>query len=312
MRYIKPDYMDHFYCTGESCIMPCPAPADMTWTRTLGDLCESGVSMACPQGARLILLHEAPTTFQSSRDNAPAADLSGISGDQLALMLDARKTMDIILQNRSLPFRSDLMLSLIYGYEFEPMISSDSRYAYDEMDWGFTEQPYRQLSYAQTSQGNWEMKRSDLLHVLFHLHKLCGGDEFLRNQLEHAIDMIEPIGGDAYRTLRDAFDAYMQPREYLFENLMVYDIHRHFLAHSQDATVLTGVKFSVVSFAVIRCMAARLYRDTGFLTDEAFVALCRHWSRCVEESPKIHRELEALLETDPLFTLDVLQRMLWQ
>ena len=58
--------------------------------------------------------------------------------------------MDIILQNRSLPFRSDLMLSLIYGYEFEPMISSDSRYAYDEMDWGFTEQPYRQLSYAQT------------------------------------------------------------------------------------------------------------------------------------------------------------------
>ena len=91
-----------------------------------------------------------------------------------------------------------------------------------------------------------------------------GGDEFLRNQLEHAIDMIEPIGGDAYRTLRDAFDAYMQPREYLFENLMVYDIHRHFLAHSQDATVLTGVKFSVVSFAVIRCMAARLYRDTGF------------------------------------------------
>ena len=91
MRYIKPDYMDHFYCTGESCIMPCPAPADMTWTRTLGMLCESGVSMACPQGARLILLHEAPTTFQSSRDNAPAADLSGISGDQLALMLDARK-----------------------------------------------------------------------------------------------------------------------------------------------------------------------------------------------------------------------------
>lgn len=312
MRYIKPDYLDHFYCTGESCPMPCPAPADMTWTRTLGDLCETGISMACPQGAQLILLHESPTTYQSSRDSAPAAALSGISSDQLELMLDARKTMDIILQNRSLPFRSDLMLSLIYGCEFEPMISSDSRYAYDEMDWGFTEQPYRQLSYALTSQGNWEMKRSDLLHVLFHLHKLCEGDEFLRNHLGHTIDMIEPIGGEAYRTLRDAFDAYMQPREYLFENLLVYFMHRHFLAHSQDATVLTGVKFSVVSFAAIRCMAARLYRDTGVLTDDAFVALCRHWSRCAEESPQVHRELETLLENDPLFTQDVLQRMLWQ
>lgn len=312
MRYIKPDYLSRFYCTAENCPSPCAAPADISWTRTLGDTCETGISMTCPQAAGLILLHEAPTVYQSDRDSAPAGQLTGISSDQLSLMLDARKTADIIIQNRALPLRSNVMLLLIYGYEFEPMITSGSRYAYDEMDWGFTEQPYRQLSYALTAQGNWEMKRSNMLQLLIQLHELTRNDELLQDHLTRTISLIEPLSGEEYRTLRNTFDQYMQPREYLFENLMVYYIHRYFLSHAQEQTVLPGIQFSMVSFAVIRAMAARLYRDTGVLSDHAFMALCRHYARSVEENPQIRSILNRRFTTDPLYSQDNLQRMLWQ
>lgn len=312
MRYMKPDYLCRFYCTAENCPTPCAAPADISWTRTLGDTCETGISMSCPQAAGLILLHESPTVYQTDRDSAPAAALTGLTKDQLTLLLDARKTADIIIQNRALPLRSNVMLLLIYGYEFEPMITSGSRYAYDEMDWGFTEQPYRQLSYALTAQGNWEMKRSNMLQLLIQLHELTRDDELLQDHLIRTISMIEPFSGEEYRALRDSFDQYMKPRDYLFENLMVYYTHRYFLSHAQEQTVLPGLQFSMVSFAVIRAMAARLYRDTGVLSDHAFVALCRHYARSVEENPQLRSILSQRFASDPLYSQDNLQRMLWQ
>ena len=312
MHYLRPDYLERFYCSGESCTVPCPAPADMTWTHTLGDLCETGVCLSCPQGTGLILLHSAPTVFHADRDSALAAPITGVTQDQLALMQDARKTVDIILQNRSLPFRSNMMLSLIYGFEFEPMISSGSRYAYDEMDWGFTEQPYRQLSYALTAQGNWDQKRKNLLGILTQMQELFCADALLGDHLTRTISMLEPLSGEEFRSLREDFDQYINPREYLFENLLVYYNHRYFLSHAQEATVLPGVRLSAVSFAVIRAMAIRLYRDTGILTDNAFSALCRHWARCTEDLPGMPELLTEKFRTDPLYSQDRLQCMLWQ
>lgn len=312
MRYMKPDYLERFYCTAENCPAPCAAPADISWTRTLGDTCETGISLFCPQAANLILLHEAPTVYRTHRDQAPAALLSGITASQLSLLLDARKTADIIIQNRALPLRSNVMLLLIYSYEFQPMITSGSRYAYDELDWGFTEQPYRQLSYALTSQGNWEMKRSNMLQLLIQLHELTRDDQLLQDHLTRTISLIEPLSGEEYKALRDDFDQYMKPRDYLFENLMVYYTHRYFLSHAQEQTVLPGIQFAMVSFAVIRAMSARLYRDTGVLSDYAFVALCRHYARSVEENSQVRSILNQRFPSDPLYSQDNLQRMLWQ
>ncbi len=312
MRYMKPDYLERFYCTAENCPAPCAAPADIIWTRTLGDTCETGISPFCPQAANLILLHEAPTVYRTHRDQAPAASLSGITTSQLSLLLDARKTADIIIQNRALPLRSNIMLLLIYSYEFQPMITSGSRYAYDELDWGFTEQPYRQLSYALTSQGNWEMKRSNMLQLLIQLHELTRDDQLLQDHLTRTISLIEPLSGEEYQALRDDFDQYMKPRDYLFENLMVYYTHRYFLSHAQEQTVLPGIQFAMVSFAVIRAMSARLYRDTGVLSDHAFVALCRHYARSVEENSQVRSILNQRFPSDPLYSQDNLQRMLWQ
>ena len=75
---------------------------------------------------------------------------------------------------------------------------------------------------------------------------------------------------------------------------------------------MPGSRFSMVSFAVIRAMSARLYQDTGVLSEHAFSALCRHYARSVEENPKVRGILEQRFPTDPLYSQDNLQRMLWQ
>lgn len=311
MEHITPVNHDSFFCTGTQCPAPCAAPVDMTWTRTLGSLCETGLSMACPRAAKLMLLHREATAFSVERDQSESALLAGVSASQLALMLDARRTMDIILQNRSLPFRTDVVLALTYGAEFDPMIATDSRYAYEELDWGFTEQPYRQVQAVVQLQGLWEEKKRDICELLAHIQELCQGESVLLNHLTQTRQMFERMSGAEYRSLRDQFDKEMAPREYLFENLLVYYVHRYFLADAAAQTVWPGLQLLAVSFALIRAMAARLWKETGTLTDNALAALCWQYGRAVEETPEVMTALRERFQRDDLYSRDRLQRLLW-
>ena len=311
MKHITPTYMPEFFCQGSLCPSPCAAPVDMTWTWTLGDTCEAGVSMGCPMGAERILLRPEKTQFLEERDDSPTASLRGLAPEQLALMLDARKTMDIILQNRELPFRTDVVLALTYGAEFDPMIGTDARYAYEELDWGFTEQPYRQVQAVVQLQGSWENKRSDLWNILAELERLCAADSVLRTHLTGTLRLFEGLSGEEYRTLRDRFDGEMKQREHLFEQLLVYLVHRHFFSHAADKTVRPCLQLLAVSFAVLRAMAVRLWLESGSLTDGVFTDLCWHYARCVEDTPEIREKLLSSFEASPLYSRERLQRLLW-
>lgn len=310
MKHVKPAYVSEFYCRGSQCAAPCAAPVDMTWTQTLGDFCETGISMGCPAGADQILLRREKTLFLEERDNSPAASETALTPSQLALLLDARKTMDIILQNRSLPLRTDVVLSLIYGAAFDPMIATEARYAYEELDWGFTEQPYRQVQAVVQLQGGWETKMSDQRNILGHLARLCCSDSVLKTHLEQTLRLFERLSGEEYRALRSRFDAEMQPREYLFEQLSVYLVHRYFLAHAAEKTVQPCLKLLAVSFAVLRAMSVRLWQETGTLTDSAYSALCCHYARCIEDAD-VQKELLSAFETKPFYGTENLQRLLW-
>ena len=312
MKYIYPSVLEQFYCAGERCSAPCAAPVDMTWTQTLGPYCENGLSLACPEAAKCLLLHEAPLTFRQKSDGQAPAPLEGLTQEQLDLMWDARKTMDILLQNRELTFRERVVLAAAYGAEFEPMITSSARYAYDEMDWGYTEQPMRQLTSAVHLLGRWELKRSDLINILMDFHRLCSHDLVLANHMRETMRLFERLSGEEFRQLRDQFDAFMAPRDYLFENLMVYYVHRYFLAWAQEKTVVPGVRFLAVSFALLRAMACRVWKETGALTDQALLSLFGGYARCVEEDPAVFQALEQRFQESPLYSRERLQRLLWR
>lgn len=309
MRHITPSYIQDFFCQGMQCKNPCAAPVDMTFTRTLGAVCETGVSMGCPMGAERILLRQEKTVFSEERREEPAAPLGALTGEQLELMLDARKTMDLILQNRSLPLRTDVVLALSYGTAFDPMIGSGARYAYEELDWGYTEQPYRQVTGVVQLQGEWEKKREDLILILTAVRDLCKQDAVLKAHLAGTVRLFEALNEGEYQKLRQRFDETLREREYLFEQLLVYLVHRHFLSHGK--TVMPCLKRMAVSFAVIRAMAARLWQETGTLTDRVFTELCWHFARCVEDTPEVCQELLGAFETEEVYRMERLQRLLW-
>lgn len=311
MQYTKPDYYDSFLCGGEGCSDRCPAPADMTWMQLCASHGELGLSLACPQAARLILLRQQETEYRKIRDDSPPA-FSGITQGQLSLMLDALTTLDIILKNRTMELRSNVMLALTYAAEFDPMIGSELRYDFDELDWGYTEQPWKQLSSVTPLQGFWEEKQEDLLAILRDFLSVAGEAEIMASQLRGTIALLEGLSPQAYRDLRDAFEEYMKPRSYVQEHLLEYLIHRYYFRDSERKTILPGVRFSFSCYAVISALAARVYHEAGILTDETLVNLCSQFSRCFEGNIDRREALFEKMAAEPVYERQRLQRMLWK
>ena len=312
MKYRKPDYTDQFYCTADSCPATCAAPLDMTWTKSLGTYCEGGLSLACPRAAQLILLHQDPTHYSTHTDDTPGQALDGETGSQLELLLDARKTVELLLQNRAMALRPRVVLALTYCAELEPLLPAKTRFSYEELDWGFTEQPVRQFQVLVNLAGHWELKRSDMCNLLWDLSQLCTQDTVLSAHLTETFHRFQTISGEEYRLLRSEFDQYLAPRDHLFENLMLYYIYRYFMNTQDLTTVAPGAKLMALSFSVVRTMASRIWQETGSLTDEAFLALCWHFARCFEENPEVSHGVYRRLRDNPLYRWERLQRLLWK
>lgn len=312
MKHIRPTYCEQFYCTGESCPAPCPAPLDMTWTRAVGEFCETGLSLACSKAATLILQHAEKTTFHQEHDTLPPDKLSETEQEYLARILDARKTMDLLLQDRDMGYRPSIVLALTYGAEFDPLITAKNRYAYEELDWGFTEQPNRQFQAVVQLIGSWEHKRTDMCSILSEFQQLCIGDTILDNHLSETLKLFQTISGEEYRIMRDQFDRYMEQKPHLFENLLLYYVHRYFLSDTNLQTVEPGVKLMAVSAALLRALAARIWKETGNLTEDTFTVLCWHYARCTEENQKVYQTICGRFCQSPLYSWERLQRLLWR
>ncbi len=309
MQYLRPTCYDRFFCAGEHCPAQCPAPVDMTWTRTLGSLCESGLKLACPRAAELLLLPQEPMRFVQETDRQGPVSSPGLPPETLELLLDARRTLDLLIRDRTIDLRSRAVLAVTYCVEFEPMITDKTRYAFDELDWGFTEQTIRQFQVLTRLTGQWEEKRSDLCHLLEAMENI--GDTVLQTHVGQTLALMRDLDGEEYRLLREEFDRYMAPREHLFENLLMYCVHRYFLSTAEALTVAPGARRMAVSFVLLRAMCARVWRETGRLTDNVFLDLCWHFARSTGDEPGGGAAWESLLAS-PLGSWDRLQRLLWR
>lgn len=310
MKYSKSSTYDKFYCDGDRCAAPCPAPVDMTWTRTLGDFCEIGLSMGCPRAASMMLLHQQQAQFLWDQDQV--AGLPGPSQELLTQMLDGRRTVELLLTDRTMDLRARLVLALSYGAGLEPLLKNPNAFAFQELDWGYTEQPVRQFQSLAQHRGAWELRRSDICNLLWRIQRQCSRDSVLSGQLEDTMALFRSLSGEQYRLLRDHMDQVLTPRDYIFENLLMYYVHRYFLGDAWDATIAPAMKQMAVCFVTIRSVCAQIWQTSGSLPNDTLVSLCWHYARCMEEDPAARAALKQALSAEPIYDWDRLLRLLWK
>ena len=229
-------------------------------TTYFGARSETGISLSCPEAARIIMQSNDPITFESET-TLDFPQPTDIDAELYFTLLEARKKAIDILQNREFSIKSRICAFLAFSKKISPFVRHSECNEIREAITGnyFTEKnpPYSRR------------RESGSLRKIF--------SDF------RELEMLDVSWKDALSSAENAdirgYSEALKEYEWEYEHLMVYFIFRYFMTAVFDGDLLTKSKLAAVSFIVIQRLQASVNADK-----ETRTKIIQRFSKEVEHS----------------------------
>lgn len=198
----------------------------------LGARKETGLSISCPEAARLIFESDEPITFETAEDNA-LPEPNCIDPTLYFTLAKAQKSAINILQNRNFPISRRLIAFVRFCDEIQQKIK-----AKELADISVSEEYFVPVPFSKTKAKNTLQK---CIGTLESLEKL---DIQWNAELESAKN-IPPEKAEKFAEI-------LSQNEWEAEHLAVYFAFRYFMTAAFDGKLAEKAKFAV--FSVIACL----------------------------------------------------------
>ena len=278
------------------------------YTEEFGSLREVGISLSCPEAARIMLNNSKKVEFELSENNEVVSSYTDINAQLFIELLQSRKIVMDIIQDRTIDLRKRAVVALLFVDEIQEKIDESEikeiksvREKY--LDKGFLEELINELEEYRDNEGS----KYDDMHEYFKVFK----------DLKH-ITPDDPLGlNDALRyfwqTDEDEelyiikhrqFEEYYKDKLYKFENILVYFVFRYFMKAVFDYDILAKIKTALVSYMIIRELAVVRYIENNEFTDEDMVDIAHTYSKDIEHLEENIEALAELFETNDVFDIE--------
>lgn len=278
------------------------------YTEEFGSLREVGISLSCPEAARIMLNNSKKVEFELSENNEVVSSYNDINAQLFIELLQSRKIVMDIIQDRTIDLRKRAVVALLFVDEIQEKIDESEikeiksvREKY--LDKGFLEELINELEEYRDNEGS----KYDDMHEYFKVFK----------DLKH-ITPDDPLGlNDALRyfwqTDEDEelyiikhrqFEEYYKDKLYKFENILVYFVFRYFMKAVFDYDILAKIKTALVSYMILRELAVVRYIENNEFTDEDMVDIAHTYSKDIEHLEENIEALSELFETNDVFDIE--------
>ena len=284
------------------------------YTEEFGGLREIGISLSCPEAARIILRDDKKVEFEVSEVEEEITSYNDINAMLFIYLLQSRKIVLDIIQNRNIVLEDRVSLILKFTSEVQALVDENNIIGIKAVNEKYLNNDIRNEianSFAKYK-GNGTIKYNNI-HEFFKVFK----------ELKH-IKPNDPLGlhkvlnyfwqcnsdAEFYLDKHKQFNQYYADKVYKFENLLVYFVFRYFMKAVFDYDVSAKVKTAVVSYLMIKELFLFRWIENGQLTDEDAVDIMHMYSKDVEHLEENIENLAEIFETNKVFNLDGLLSIL--
>jgi lysine-N-methylase len=279
-----------------------------------GNLREVGISLSCPEAARIILRDNKKVEFEVSEIEEEIASYNDIDAMVFIYLLQCRKIVIDILQNHHIKLDHRASLVLKFTDEVQKAIDEDNIQEIKAVMEKYLKKDF--IKDAINSLDKYKGKGSVKYHSLHEFFKVF-------KELKH-INPNDPLGLDNvlryfwnsdsdeefYLDKHKQFNEFYEDKMYKFENLLVYFIFRYFMKAVFDYDVAAKVNTTVVSYLMIKELFVFRWMENGEFTDEDAVDIMHMYSKDIEHLEENIENLSELFKTNHVFKLDELLSIL--
>ena len=273
-----------------------------------GSLREMGISLSCPEAARIILRDSKKATFELSENNEEVSTYNDINARLYIELMQCRKIVFDILQDRSIKLNYRAAIILSFAKEIQDKIDENEMADIKDIREKYSNESFIKelLSNLNQYKNNKDDKYNNM-HEYFNVFK----------NLKH-INPNDPLGLDdairyfwqseddkeIYLSKNDSFNKYYEESMYKFEHILVYFIFRYFMKAVFDYDVSAKVKTAIVSYLMIKELSVVRFTEEGDFTEEDIVDIAHTYSKDIEHLEENIESLAEIFETNEVFAVE--------
>ena len=261
---------------------------------------EITLSISCPEVARILLGKEEPVAFLSyERDGEE--EYEDFDPFFFSILEDARTEMITILQNRTLPLKTRVLLVLGMAHDMQARINRQEMFACMDVIEKYCKDSAIDFANTYAAQMEEKIDGSVFAESLFDKQYEL---ELLREEWDMLLQESEVLlygkGNDRYQSICEAFKLWAKEDgkiEIMLEQLLVYFLFTYFPGAVYDGEVYAKVQMAVyLTFMIRELWMARWVKNDKSLTMEEIVDLTYRFSREVEHSDENLKQVDKWME----------------
>lgn len=278
------------------------------YTEEFGSLREIGISLSCPEAARIMLNNDKKVTFELSENEEVVSSYNDINAQLFIELLQSRNIVMDMLQDRDIDLRKRVALALLFVDEIQEKIDESEikeiksvREKYS--DKFFLEELLEKLEEYKDNEGIKYDNIQEYFNVFRDLKHITPNDPLgLNDALRYFWQADEDE--ELYILKHKQFVEYYEDKIYKFENILVYFVFRYFMKAVFDYDALAKIKTAIISYMMIRELAVVRYIENNEFTDEDMVDIAHTYSKDIEHLEENIEALAELFETNKVFDIE--------
>ena len=267
-----------------------------------------GISLSCPEAARIILRDSKKATFELSENDEEVTGYNDINAKLYIELMQCRKIVLDIIQNRDIDINIRASVVLSFTKEIQDKIDEneigdikDIREKYSNK--GFIKELLGSLEQYKNKKNDKYNNMHEYFNVFKNLKHINPNDPL---GLDDAIRYFWQSEDDKeiYLSKNDSFNKYYEESMYKFEHILVYFIFRYFMKAVFDYDVSAKVKTAIVSYLMIKELSVVRFTEEGDFTEEDIVDIAHTYSKDIEHLEENIESLAEIFETNEVFAVE--------
>lgn len=273
-----------------------------------GELREIGISLSCPEAARIILRNEEKAIFELSENEEEVNSYNDINAKLYIELMQCRQIVLNILQDRDINLNTRVAIFLCFTKEIQDKIDENEITDIKSVREKYSDKEFiKEVISSFEKYNNNEDAKYNNMKEYFNVFKSLkhinpndplGLDDAIRYFWQSEEDK------DIYLAKNKAFDKYYEDSKYKFEQILVYFIFRYFMKAVFDYDVSAKVKTAIVSYLMIKELCVVRFTEEGEVTDDDIVDISHMYSKDIEHLEENIEALAEIFETNDVFTVE--------
>lgn len=277
------------------------------YTEEFMGLKEMGISLSCPEAARIILKNDEGIWFEFIEESLDD-EFQDDDKDILEVFLQCRETIFHILEMSELPFRVSTAIVLKFVEELQEYIDFGELDELNQVVKKFNKSSYikgllKKITSLETEKS---VKYKDVQSYFKTYNDLEHINEHDPLRLAKILEMFwkNDEDQDYYLNKHKEFNEKYPETTESFKKILVYFIYRYFMKSFYDYDMSSKTKVAIMSTVMIKELVVARWIENNLFCEADLVEISQSYSKDIEHLVKNIETLETIFESQEVYAVD--------